>query len=303
MTAVTAVGRDIGAGPRRARAVRALARVESRRMLRHPVLWVGAVLTTRVTWSTSPDPDEWVGASYEEAIVAVVPFLFAASVVSAVSFHRERLDVAGAAPTGEPHRFLARLLAALPLIVISIGISAFIAWRQRHIGGLTLGVEPGRTSEALFTAGELAQPVALTVLAIAFGAAVGRRMAHLFTVVPILFVVWLATSVYWFFSDRRVTPFSIVQVQPVRLHAGPSTADPLTFPASWLLEAPDEFTDAWMRVVVSEPLAWWHAIWLLGLSGLWLAAALPSGPSRRPMLVAGATLAVLGVGAQYAVLR
>ena len=303
MTAVTAVGRDVGSGPRRARAVRALARVESRRMVRNPVLWVGAVLTTRVTWSTAPDPDEWVGASYEEAVVAVVPFLFAASVVSAVSFHRERLDVAGAAPTGEPQRFLARLMAALPLIVISIGISAFIAWRQRHVGGLTLGVEPGRTSEALFTAGELAQPVALTVLAIAFGAAVGRRMAHLVTVVPILFVAWLATSVYWFFSDRRVTPFSIVQVQPVRLHAGASTADPMSFPSTWLLEAPHEFSDQWSRLFVSGGLAWGHAVWLLGLSLLWFMVALPRGQARRRLLAVGVALAVLGVCAQYAVLR
>ena len=187
--------------------------------------------------------------------------------------------------------------------MVSIALSALMGWRQRDVGGLVLGVEPGRTADALYTAGELAQPLALTVLAVAFGAAVGRRMAHLVSAIPLVFVLWLAMSVYWFYSDRRVTPFSIVQVQPIRFHAGAITADPLTFPASWLLEAPDEFTDAWMRVVVSEPLAWWHAVWLLGLSGLWLAAALPSGPSRRPMLMAGATLAVLGVGAQYAVLR
>ena len=63
-----------------------------------------------------------------------------------------------------------------------------------NIGGLTLGVEPGRTAEALFSVGELAQPVALTVLAVGIGAALGRRTPTLVSAVPLLFLLWLATS-------------------------------------------------------------------------------------------------------------
>ena len=36
----------------------------------------------------------------------------------------------------------------------------------------------------------------------------------------------------------------------------------------------------WTRAFVSDGLAWWHAVWLLGLALLWLAVALPR-PARR----------------------
>lgn len=303
MTAIAGAPPDARARRRSTDVVRSLALVESRRMLRNPLLWIGSGLTGWAIWSAVPDPDEWVGATYEETAVSIVPFLFAVSVVVAISFHRERTSVAGAAPTGEAQRSVARLVAAAPIVAVAIGIAAFTAWRQRDIGGLTLGVEPGRTTEALFTTGELAQPVALTVLAVAMGAALGRRVAHLVAVVPSLFVLWLVTSVYWFFSDRRVAPLSIIQVQPVDVPAGPATADPLSFPADWLLEGPGEFSDRWMRVLVSGGLAWWHLVWLCGLSLLWLMVAFPRKPARRPLLAAGLALAALGAGAQYVVLR
>lgn len=303
MTALAGAAPDVAARNRRFGVVGALVVVETRRMLRHPLLWIGVGLTVWALWSAVPQPDEWVGATYEETAVSIVPFVFAVSVVVAISFHRERIPVAGGTPRGEATRSVARLVAAVPLVVLAVGISAFTAWRQRDLGGLTLGVEPGRTTEALFTAGELAQPVALTVLAVTVGAAIGRRTASLVSAVPMMFVLWLITSVYWFFADRLVTPFSIVQVQPVRIPAGPATADPLSFPAHWLLEAPDEFTPQWMRAFVSDGLAWWHAVWLIGLSLLWLAVAMPSGRARRPLLVIGVALAGAGVGAQYLALR
>jgi hypothetical protein len=271
-------------------------------MLRNPLLWIGTGLSVWALWAAVPDPNEWAGATYQETAIAIVPFALAVSVVVAVSFHRERVPVAGGAPTAETERCLARLVASVPLVLLAVGLSTFTAWRQRDIGGLTLGVEPGRTADALFTAGELAQPVALTVLAVSIGAAIGRRTPTLVSTVPLLFVLWFLTSVYWLFADRRVTPVSIVQVQPVSLHAGPVTADPLSFPAHWLLAAPDEFSHQWSRVFVSDGLAWLHVVWLLGLSLLWLSVAFPSRPARRPLLVVGATLAVLGVGGQYLVL-
>lgn len=298
-----AVGTPPAVRVRRTGVVGPLALLESVRMVRNPLLWVGTGLTCWAIWSAVPDPDEWVGATYEETSVSIVPFLFVVSVIVAVSFHRERTSVAGAAPTGEAQRSAARLVAAGPLVLLAIAISALTAWRQRDVGGLTLGVEPGRTADALFTLGELAQPVALTVLAIAVGAALGRRAAHLVSVLPSLFVLWLVTSVYWFFADRRVTPLSIVQVQPVDVPAGPATADPMSFPSAWLLEAPHEFSDQWSRALVSSGLAWWHLVWLGGLSLLCLVLALPRGAARRPLLVGGTVLAAAGVGAQYVVLH
>jgi hypothetical protein len=282
--------------------VRALALGEARRMLRNPVLWAGSALSVWMMWSVDPTADEWPGASYEEIAVAVMPLVFVISVVTAVSFHRERLEVAPDAPVREVVRALARLVATLPLLGVAAAYAALLAWRQRDLGGLWLGVEPGHTTEALFTAGELSQPVALAVLAVALGAALGRRLPHLVSVVPLLFVLWFVVNVYWLFGHEVVTAFSVLQVQPIRVHAGPASADPLTFPAHWLLEAPGEFSGRWSRVFVSAGLAWWHAVWLLGLSAAVGAFALPRGRARRWLLAGGGAVAVLGVVAQYAVL-
>ena len=282
-------------------AVRALAVAESRRMLRNPVLWVGAGLSTWMMWSVVPDPDEWPGAAYQDMATCAVPLLFATCVVAAVSFQRERLEVAPDAPVPEAQRAVARLVATGPLLLLALAYAALVAWRQRDLGGLWLGVEPGRTTHAFFTAGELAQPVVLAVLAVAAGAALGRRLP-LVSAVPLMFVLWFIVSVYWLFGDPAVTPLSILQAQPVRVYAGAPSADPLAFPASWLLEGPGEFSDQWSRVLVSTALSWWHAVWLLGLSALGAAAAVPGGRARRWLLVAGAVLAVVGVVAQYRVI-
>ena len=252
-------------------------------------------------WSAVPSPDEWAGATYQETAIAIVPFAFAVSVVVAISFQRERVPVAGGAPVGETERSRGPIRGGDPSR----------RSRQRHLGLHGMASTRHRRSDARRRArphcggalqvGELAQPVALTVLAVAIGAALGRRTPTLVSAVPLLFVLWLSTSFYWLLGDRRVTPFSIVQVQPVRLYAGPISADPLEFPTHWLLEAPGEFSQQWTRAFVSDGLAWWHAVWLLGLALLWLAVALPR-PARRFLIVLGATLAVLGVSGQYVVL-
>jgi hypothetical protein len=282
--------------------VRALALAELRRTLRNPVLWAGAALSVWMMWSVVPEPGEWAGASYEEIAVSALPFLLVVSLVTAVSFHRERLDVAPEAPVLDGMRAAARLVAALPLVGLAVAYAGLLAWRQRDLGGLWLGMEPGRTTEALFTAGELAQPVALAVLAVAVGATLGRRLPHLVSVVPLLFVLWFVVSVYWLFGHQVVTPFSVLQVQPIRVDAGPASADPLGFPAHWLLEGPGDFSGRWSRVFVSDALAWWHAVWLLGLSAVVVAFAVPPGRARRLLVAGGSVVAAVGVVAQYVVL-
>lgn len=282
--------------------VLALALAELRRTLRNPVLWAGAALSVWMMWSVVPEPGEWPGASYEQIAISALPLVFVVSFVTAVSFHRERLEVAPEAPVPEGVRAVARLVATLPLVGLVVAYAALLAWRQRDLGGLWLGMEPGRTTEALFSAGELAQPVALAVLAVAVGAALGRRLPHLVSVVPLLFVLWFVVSVYWLFGHEVVTPFSVLQVQPIRVYAGPASADPLGFPAHWLLEGPGDFSGEWSRVFVSSALAWWHAVWLLGLSAVAVSFAAPPRRARRLLLAGGSVVAAVGVVAQYVVL-
>jgi hypothetical protein len=276
---------------------RALVGAEARRMLRNPLPWVCLALTTWMTWTVRPEPGEWPGSSYEGIVPAVAPLLFGISVAVAVQFHRARHDVAPAAPVAEVARTLARLLAALPYVVVAAGHAAFVAWRERDIGGLWLGMEPGRTTEAFHSGAELSQHVALALVAIALGAALGRRTSRLVALVPVLFVLWFVVSVYWIFGAPSVTPFSVIQVQPVHLPVGSATADPLSFPSDWLLVGAPHTDGGWERQWVSEALAWWHDVWLLGLAALLLGVAWPRR-GRVVLLAVGAVLAVAGVTGQ-----
>jgi hypothetical protein len=289
------------AAPVRPQAVRALVQVEVRRMLRNPVPWVCLALAVWGMWTVAPEPGEWPASSYESMMPTVVPLLFGISVAVAVPFHRERHDVAPAAPVEEGRRSLARLLAALPYVVATAAFACLVAWRERDLGGLWIGMEPGRTTEAFHTTAELSQLVVLGVVAVTLGAALGRRVSRLVALVPVLFVLWFVVMVYWLFGHPAVTPFSVLQVQPVLVDAGPATADPLSFPSDWLLVGAPHTSGGWSRQWVSEALAWWHDVWLLGLAALLLAAAWPRH-GRRILLAAGVVLAVAGLVGQHVVI-
>jgi hypothetical protein len=281
--------------------VRSLVLAEARRMLRNPVPWACLTFTLWAMSTVVPEAGEWPGSSYEAMNPTVVPLLFGISVAVAASFHRARHDVAPAAPVAEDRRAVSRLLATLPFLLLTGGFAGAVAWRERDLGGLWIGMEPGRTTEALHTTAELSQFVALGLVAVALGAALGRRVSRLVAVVPALFVLWFVVSVYWMFGHPAVTPFSVMQVQPLVLEAGPATADPLSFPSDWLLVGAPHTSGGWARQWVSEALAWWHAVWLLGLASLLLAAAWPDN-GRRALLAAGVGLALAGLVGQHVVI-
>jgi hypothetical protein len=299
MSATTTI-RPTAAGPSPT-VTRALVLIEARRMLRNPVPWVFLALAVWATWTVRPEPGEWPGSSYEGILPSVAPLLFGISVAVAVPFHRARHDVAPAAPVSEVQRTLARAVASLPCVGVAAAYAALVAWRERDLGGLWIGMEPGRTTEAFHTVAELAQVVALALVAVALGAALGRRTSRLVAVVPALFVLWFVVSVYWLFGHPSVTPFSVLQVQPVNITVGPGTADPLSFPSDWLLVGNPHTSEGWQRQWVSEALAWWHDVWLLGVAALLLAVAWPR-PGRRALLAAGAVLAVAGLVGQHVVI-
>jgi hypothetical protein len=292
---VTAILDTPRTGPRRGSpVVRALARLEARRMLRNPVLYAALLLWAQMVQSYGP-PDPWRGADYEEFPLPLVPLHLATAVLVALAFHRERSDLGVAAPTGESHRATARLTAALLPVGVTVLAVAATAVRVRSLGGFDLGDEPGNTPHAYPTLGEWMQPVAGAILAVGVGAAAGRWLGHRLTVLVALSTGYFLTSVYWIYTGP-LAPYSILQSQPVYVDLGPG-AGPLTLPDSWLLRAPGEFQTHWARLVVSEPLAWWHNGWLLGLAAVFLALVV-SRPWRRRLAVAGAVLAVGSVIAQ-----
>ena len=270
---------DVGARPRRTSyvVVRALAASELRRMVRTPVVPLGLCVSLWLMWTTTPQSERWSGAAYSELVTTSAPLLLAISWVSAVSFHRERTPVGAGTPVPDGLRVMGRVAASAPLVVLALAFAVLLGIRERGLGGLTLGTEPGRTSEALHSVPELAQHVALAVLG----------------------VFWFAVAgISWLFGHRSVTPFAVVQVQPVTVPVGPATTDPLTYPAHWLLEPPGEFQEGWARLFVSTDLAWWHDGWVLGLALALFAAALPGGAARRGLLATGILTGAVCAAAQ-----
>ena len=279
--------------------VRALAAAELRRTVRTPALPLGLAVSLWFMWTTASQSERWSGATYSELVMTSAPLLLAISWVSAVSFHRERTAVGLEAPVSDGLRAWGRVLSLAPLVVLAAAFAVLLRIRERVLGGLTLGTEPGRTTEALHSVPELAQHVALAVLAVALGAALGRRGPSLVLALPVLLVLWFAVDGFsWLFGHRAVTPFSVVQVQPVSVPVGPAAADPLDFPAHWLLEPPGEFQEGWARLFLSTDLAWWHDGWVLGLALVLLAAAFPGGTTRRVLLATGVLAGAVCAAAQ-----
>ena len=97
---------------------------------------------------------------------------------------------------------------------------------------------------------------------------------------------------------RWVAP---LQVQPLH-RRGRQRRPPtrFTLPAAWLLEGPGQFQDHWARLVVVPELAAWHDLYLVALTLLAAAVALP-GRYRRRLAVVGASVAVVAVLLQASV--
>lgn len=297
MTDTTTAARPLVAAGRPA--TRQLARVEGVRMLRHPAPWLGLALAAY--WLTNVFEANWASAHYEGVVTAVTPLLLGVSMASVSTFARGRTALADDAPMSTSRRSLARLLAGLPLVGLVAVVVAAGAVYLRLTGGLRLGDEPGMTLHAHYSFPELLQPVLLAGFALALGAAAVHVVRSQLAAHVLLFVYWfLIGGSYWLFQGSVVQLMTPLQVQPVLVEAGPRTTDPSTFPADWLLSAPGEFQAFWGRIVVSPHLAAWHDLYIVGLTALLVAVAVP-GRLRRPLLLAGAVVAVGAVAVQLAV--
>ncbi|HET8615725.1 MAG TPA: hypothetical protein VFL94_09390 [Actinomycetales bacterium] len=244
---------------------------------------------------------DWSGAVYGSAQMLSGPFLMAVSALMAMACLRDRSPIAEDAPVSPRHRTVARLLAGVPFVVVMAAVVAPVAIWLRRAGGLDLGDEPGRTLHAHFTVPELLQPVVLTALAVALGAAVARVVRNRLGAVTVLFVLWFMSSLmYWALNGPTGRFFALVQSQPITARAGSMYDDPTTFPSSWLLSAPGQYQDFWGRIVVSPSLAAWHDVYLVGLAALFAGIAL-RGRSGRMLMAAGLLVAVIGVVLQKAV--
>jgi hypothetical protein len=272
-------------------AVWALARIEAGRMLRHPAPWLGAGLTCWAGYLAYQDHS--LPTTQYEMAATVGPLLLGVSLASVSAFARELYSVSEDAPMSAESRSFARMLGGLALVALVAVVVATAATVLRLTGGVALGDEPGRTLNAHFTLPELVQPVLLAGLAVALGGAAGNRVKNRVGASILVSVVWVVSWAYWLFAFNPARWVSLIQVQPVFIEIPPD-AGASTRPEDWLLARPNEFQDFWARLVVSPSLAAWHDVYLMGLTMLVVAVAVP-GRWRRPLVLAGALVAVLAV--------
>ena len=280
--------------------LRALARIEAGRMLRHPAPWVGILLwaaSNALTLTTAP---RWPTSQYQELTYSMTYLCLGVSVATAYAFGRERTNLCEDAPMPAHQRAAARLLGGLSLVALVAVVVGVGALWLRLAGGVALGVEPGRTLHGHFTLAELLQPVVLTAFAVALAAAVVHLVRQPLAASILLFVMWfIAGPGYRVLNGPVLRWLAPVQVQPLELNVAPPGTDPLTLPPGWLLQPPSEFQDHWARIVVVPELAAWHAVYLVGLTLLAGAVAIPG--YRRRLAVPGAVLAVVAVALQASV--
>jgi hypothetical protein len=274
-------------------AVWTLARIEARRMLCHPAPWIGIGLSC---WfgSLALRGDSVDTGQYPVLLVASLPMLLGVSLASVSAFGRELMPVSDDAPMTAATRSMARLLGALSLVaVVAVVVASTGAW-LRFSGGIPLGEEPGFTLHAHYTLPELLQPVLLACFAVAIGSAAVHLLRNRLLASIVTFLMWTMTSVFWWMAVGPLQWLVLLQVQPGLVDVGPQTTDPMTFPEDWLLARPNEFQDFWARLVVSPALAAWHDLYLIGLTMLAVAAAIP-GRWRRHLAIGGALVAGLAV--------
>lgn len=279
----------------------ALARVEAGRMLRSPAPWIGIALWAAATVLTLTSAPRWVSSQYMELTASITFLALGVSIAAAHAFGRERTNVSEEASMPADQRAAGRLLGGLSLVgLVAVVVAVGAAW-LRMSGGIPLGVEPGRTMHAHFSLPELLQPVLVAAFAVALGAAVVHLVRHPLPASIVLFVMWfIAGPAYWTVNGpvlRWITP---VQIQPLSIEVAPAHSDPLSLPATWLLEGPGPYQDYWARIVVVPQLAGWHDLYLVALTLLTAAVALP-GRYRRPLVAVGAVLAVVAVVLQNSV--
>lgn len=273
----------------------ALARLEARRHLRNPVLWLGVAMSLYSAWNSSSI--SWTGGQYSTFPVDFVPAAWAMFVLGAVSGGRDHL--AGLRPpptiataTGDGRLAAARLLALLaPLAVVGATVAAVVIV-MRVTGGYVIGESGWRTDSAQQKLPEIAQPILLAAACGAAGVAIGRAVRYTFIAVAVgtlvLFTFGLVSWAWQWTPAVYVTP---VQLQPFSVELPGSLANA---PGDWWLSSPGEYQRDWRRLVVDPVVAAGHDLVLLGVCAAFAGWAVREAAGRA-LAVAGIVAVAVGV--------
>ena len=274
---------------------RALAAVEVRRALRHPVFLLSLGLSGLLLWQLLEQPEEWSTFHYSQVLSSVFPLVAGTIATANLIALRARPDevFGGAVPLGVDWRRQAQLIAGVgPMAVVAI-LAALLGLAAMIGGGDSIGdVQPQTVT---WSVPELVQPVLLVSFSWAFGCALARLVpSRTFGLVVAFLVGFIFVGVAWMFQGEPHV--ALVQVQPFEVDLG-AAFEPSGAPADWMLTPPGDVTENWQRVVVSPPVAAGHDVFLVGLTLAW-SAVLWTGRRRWGLLAGGVAITLVGVAAQ-----
>ena len=204
--------------------------------------------------------------------------------------------VSAEAPVGEGLRTAGRLLGALALVAVVTLLTAVAAVWVRAEGGFDLGTSRAAPCTPSSRWPRCCSRSSLALLAVAVGAAAGRRLRHRAT----------ADAA----ALRRLVPVRDGGAGPSRAGTSRRSRSSRSSrsrcrsarspPTRWTSRprgcSPSraQYQDHWARQFVSGQLATAHDVWLLGLTCLFLAVAVPRR-RRASLLAPGRLLAAAGV--------
>lgn len=285
----------------------ALARIEARRLVRHPVLLAGVVATlvqeTSLLWDIPTN--RWADDAYSS--MATWTFLIAATfIVATLAATRDREDTTAetfrAVAPSQRDRTVALLLAGLVPVALAAALSLYVAVLVIRAGGIPVGEARG-TGLFRLSAAEIASPVAQTAAAFAAGVATARvtRSRAVGVVVGVVGSFFLVDG-FWLWSWFPAAFLTPVSLAPRAAHALGSFPSREVLQQSPLLDLPDSYDPQFYAVQMEVARVGWHGVFLVGVTLLFagLALARSSGTRWHPLrlVLAGAVVAALGFAMQ-----
>jgi hypothetical protein len=279
----------------------AIARLEARRHLRHPVLWLGIAASAYSAWRSRSI--EWSGGTYSAFPVDLVPAAWAVFVLGVLAGGRDHIagprpSPAVAVAAGGDRIAAGRLLSLLAPLAVLAALVAGIAVTTSLTGGHTIGESFWRTDAARHSLPEVAQPILLATLAGVAGVAIGRAVRHAIVAIAggtiVLFAFGLISWAWQWSPAVYVTP---VQQQPFSVEI--DHTDPTQVPSDWWLSSPGQYQDGWRRLVVDPVVASGHDLVLVGATAAFAGWAV-RGRWGRLVALGGLGVAAAGVIVQLA---
>lgn len=274
---------------------RALAMIEMRRAVRHPVFLISFGLSGLLMWQLLNEPEGWDTYHYSQVVLSMMPLVIGTIATANLICLRAHPDevFGGAVPLDADWRRQAQLIAGIgPVAVTAVAMTFFgigvLLW-----GGDSMGDVQPRVVK--WSAPELAQSVLLVAFSWAFGCALARLVpSRVLGLVVGFFVGFICVGTSWMFQSQPYV--ALVQMQPFEVEQA-DDFDPSNVPDEWILSSPAEYEDQWRRLVVSQPVAAGHDLFLVGVTLAW-SAVVWTGRRRWELLAAGVGIALLGVAAQ-----